>query len=135
MVDGDPLRLTQIVSNLLNNSCRYTDAGGVIEISLSCEGERSEQAIVRVRDNGIGISASMLPRVFDTFSQANTSLDRVTARDGGLGIGLALVKSLVEQHGGSVQACSEGLGKGSEFIVRLPALLAERGMFNILCSD
>lgn len=135
MVDGDPLRLTQIVSNLLNNSCRYTDAGGVIEISLSCEGERCEQAIVRVRDNGIGISASMLPRVFDTFSQANTSLDRVTARDGGLGIGLALVKSLVEQHGGSVQACSEGLGKGSEFIVRLPALLAERGMFNILCSD
>lgn len=124
-VDGDPLRLAQIVANLLSNSCRYTDAGGTIEVSLSREGEREDQAVLRVKDNGIGMLAAMLPCVFETFSQADTSLDRAATRTGGLGIGLALVKSLVEQHGGSVEACSEGLGKGSEFVVRLPALPAD----------
>jgi signal transduction histidine kinase len=113
-VEGDLTRLTQIVGNILSNSIKYTDAGGRIELSASAVEERVE---IRVCDNGIGIEQASLPAVFDLFTQASRVTERTQA---GLGIGLALVKRLVELHGGEVEARSEGLGRGSEFIVRLP---------------
>ena len=113
-LDGDPTRLAQIVANLLNNAAKYTDRGGRIVLAADREGD---QAVVRVRDSGIGLSAEMLPRVFDLFAQADRSLDR---SQGGLGIGLTLVRSLVQLHDGSVSVESGGPGQGSEFIVRLP---------------
>jgi PAS domain S-box-containing protein len=115
-LDADATRLAQVVGNLLNNACKFTDPGGHIALTVTHEGS---QAVVRVRDNGIGIAAANLPHLFNMFTQADTSLER--ARDG-LGIGLTLVKALVEMHGGTVGARSEGLGRGSEFEVRLPAL-------------
>ena len=114
-LDADPVRLAQVVTNLLNNASKYTPKGGHIWLSAKQEGE---QALVSVRDNGIGIDPELLPHVFELFTQADRSLDR---SQGGLGIGLTLVRSLVEMHEGRVEAHSEGLGKGSEFIVRLPA--------------
>jgi PAS domain S-box-containing protein len=114
-LDGDPTRLAQIVANLLNNAAKYTDRGGRIALVADREGD---EAVVRVRDNGIGLSAEMLPRVFDLFAQADRSLDR---SQGGLGIGLTLVRSLVQLHDGNVSVESCGPGQGSEFIVRLPA--------------
>ncbi len=113
-LEADAVRLTQVIANLLNNAAKYTDAGGQIWLTVRREGE---SVAISVRDNGTGIPADMLPSVFDLFTQVNRSFDRA---QGGLGIGLALVKSLVEMHGGSVQAHSEGPGKGSEFVVRLP---------------
>ena len=113
-IDGDLTRLAQVVSNLLNNAAKYTPAGGRILLSARAEGAR---ALIRVTDNGTGISADMLPRVFDLFAQ----VDRTLARSqGGLGIGLSLVKQLVELHGGDISAESAGLGQGSRFTVRLP---------------
>jgi PAS domain S-box-containing protein len=120
-LEADPTRLEQVVSNLLNNAAKYTEPGGHIRVSASREGG---EAVIRVRDDGIGIHADLLPRLFDLFTQAERSLDR---SQGGLGIGLALVRSLVEMHGGCVTAASDGLGRGSEFIVRLPALAARAG--------
>jgi len=118
-VNGDPVRLIQVVSNLLTNACKFTDQGGKIWLSV----ERvADQAVIRVRDNGVGISAGNLPRLFQIFMQVDATLDRSSA---GLGIGLALVKNLVEMHDGTVEANSEGIGRGSEFVVRLPALPAE----------
>ncbi|SIO45181.1 PAS domain S-box-containing protein [Singulisphaera sp. GP187] len=114
---GDPTRLAQVVGNLLNNAAKYSEPGGQITLSLECV---AEEALLRVRDTGIGMSAEMLPRVFDLFSQADLSLDR---SQGGLGIGLTLVRSLVAMHGGSITASSPGLGQGSEFVVRLPVLM------------
>lgn len=111
---GDPIRLAQVVGNLLNNASKFTEAGGTISLSLACEDER---AVLRIRDSGIGMEPERIPLVFELFTQLDTSLERSA---GGLGIGLALVKSLVEQHGGTVEARSEGIGLGSEFIVRLP---------------
>jgi signal transduction histidine kinase/ActR/RegA family two-component response regulator len=117
-VDTDPTRLTQILSNLLNNAAKYTHAGGRIAVGCRRDGE---QAVVVVRDNGVGIPREMLSRIFDLFAQA----EPLTARtQGGLGIGLTLVKSLVEMHGGTVVARSAGRGTGSEFEVRLPAVAA-----------
>ncbi len=116
-LNADPTRLAQIIGNLLNNACKFTDKGGRIELIVEQEGE---QAVIRVRDSGIGLAADQLPRIFDMFVQIDASLERTA---GGLGIGLPLVKSLVEMHGGTVEARSAGLGQGSEFIVRLPALL------------
>jgi PAS domain S-box-containing protein len=113
-LEGDPTRLAQIVSNLLNNAAKYTERGGQIALSAKREGT---EAVVRVRDNGIGLSTEMLPRVFDLFAQEDRSLDRA---QGGLGIGLTLVRSLVHLHSGSVSVESRGPGQGSEFIVRLP---------------
>ncbi|MFY0522702.1 ATP-binding protein [Archangium gephyra] len=113
-VDGDPARLAQVLANLLNNAAKYTDPGGRIVVSAVGEGE---QAVVRVRDNGAGIAPNILPRIFDMFVQEGRSIDR---SQGGLGLGLAIVRSLVELHGGSVSVHSEGLGRGSEFVVRLP---------------
>jgi len=115
-VDADPARIEQIVENLVTNAAKYTASGGRIEIEI----ERSRgEMVLRVRDNGMGIPEEMLSRVFDLFSQGDTRLDRLP---GGLGIGLTVVRRLVELHGGRIEARSEGAGRGSEFIVRLPAL-------------
>ena len=113
-VQVDPARLAQVIGNLLNNSAKYSLAGGVITLSVQGDGEHVQ---IRVRDQGLGIPADMLDRVFDMFAQVNRTLDR---SDGGLGIGLALVKRLVHMHGGSVIAESAGLSLGSTFTVRLP---------------
>jgi signal transduction histidine kinase len=118
VVDGDVLRLAQVVGNLLTNAAKYTPAGGSIRVT----GERRDANIVlRVRDNGIGISAEMLPRVFDLFAQEQQAHDHA---GGGLGLGLAIVRTMVGMHGGTVTAHSEGLGRGSEFVVELPAATA-----------
>jgi signal transduction histidine kinase/ActR/RegA family two-component response regulator len=113
-VDGDPVRLEQIVSNLLHNAIKYTPPGGRISISV---GKTAGEAVIRVSDSGVGIPPEMLPRVFDLFTQVESSIPR---SQGGLGLGLPLVRSLVELHGGRVAAASPGPGGGSEFIVRLP---------------
>jgi PAS domain S-box-containing protein len=111
---ADPVRLAQVLANLLINAAKYTDSGGRIELQARREG--GEVAIV-IRDNGIGISAEMMPRMFTLFAQASPALER---SEGGLGIGLSLVRELVELHGGAVSAYSRGAGQGSEFVVRLP---------------
>jgi signal transduction histidine kinase/ActR/RegA family two-component response regulator len=113
-LQADQTRLAQAISNLLNNSAKYTEPGGQVWLTVERQGS---DAVVTVRDNGIGIPADMLPRIFDMFAQVDHSPDRV---QGGLGIGLTLVKRLVELHGGSIRAESEGLGLGSRFVVRLP---------------
>lgn len=118
-VHGDPVRLEQVVANLLQNAVKYTMPGGRIWIEARAD---DGHAVVSVRDTGVGIHPEMLGRVFDLFTQAETSLAR---SEGGLGIGLTLVKSLVELHGGSVTARSDGAGRGSEFEIRLPALETE----------
>jgi PAS domain S-box-containing protein len=113
-LDADPTRLAEVFANLLTNAAKYTDGGGHVWLTA----ERSSgEVIVTVRDTGIGIAHEHLPRLFEMFSQVAPALER---SQGGLGIGLSLVKGLIEMHGGSVAARSEGLGKGSEFIVRLP---------------
>jgi len=114
-VNADPSRLEQVLVNLLTNAAKYTDEGGHIELSVEREGD---EAVLRVRDTGIGIASELLPHIFDLFTQGQRSLDRA---QGGLGIGLSLVQKLVELHGGTVEAFSS-LGQGSEFVVRLPAL-------------
>jgi len=115
-VSGDPTRLAQVVSNLLTNAAKYTPAGGHIILTVEKE---DGAAIVRVRDDGAGIPQEMLSSVFDLFTQVGATGDD---RAGGLGIGLSLVRRLVELHGGTVAAFSEGLGRGSEFVVRIPLL-------------
>jgi PAS domain S-box-containing protein len=114
--EGDPVRLAQVVSNLLTNAARYTPPGGRVWLQAAREGR---ELVVRVRDNGMGISKEMLPQLFDLFFQGRRGIER---KEGGLGLGLALVKTLVMLHGGSVSAASEGPDRGSEFTVRLPAL-------------
>lgn len=121
-VEGDPGRLTQVVSNLLNNSAKYSEDGGHIELSLESIRDR---AVLSVRDAGIGIEPAMLPRIFDLFLQVKAPASRTVD---GLGIGLALVCNVVELHGGSVLAASAGLGRGTELVVSLPLLRElERG--------
>ena len=117
---GDPVRLVQVFANLLNNAAKYTDPGGRIALLAT---ERPEAFEVRVSDTGIGISAELLPRVFEMFAQADRSASRT---QGGLGIGLTLVDALVRLHGGFVRARSEGPGRGSEFVVTLPRALEKR---------
>jgi signal transduction histidine kinase len=114
-LEVDPLRLSQVLTNLLANAAKFTDPGGHIRLSAEVD---AGQLVLRVRDNGRGIPPDLLARVFDRFHQIPGPGGAAT---GGLGIGLALVKSLVELHGGSVAACSEGPGTGAEFVVRLPA--------------
>jgi len=116
-LNADPIRLAQVVGNLLNNACKFTNKGGRIWLTVEREGE---QAVIRVRDNGIGIAADQHSRIFDMFTQVDTSLERSV---GGLGIGLMLVKNLVEMHDGMVEVHSAGLGRGSEFVARLPILV------------
>lgn len=113
-VDADPARLTQVLSNLLHNACKYTEPGGRIELALTRD---HQDAVIRVKDTGIGIPANKLEGVFDLFVQLDRSAKR---SQGGLGVGLAVVKRLVKMHGGSVEVSSEGPGHGSEFVVRLP---------------
>jgi PAS domain S-box-containing protein len=116
LLEADPVRLAQAVGNLLLNAAKYTDRAGRIWLT----GERAGgEAVIRVRDTGVGIDAELLPRIFDLFTQADRSLAR---SQGGLGIGLTVVKHLVEMHGGAVCARSDGPGRGSEFVIRLPAL-------------
>jgi len=112
LVEVDTVRMAQVVANLLNNAAKYTEMGGTIWVSAEREGG---EIALRVRDTGIGLSAEILPRVFDLFVQERQALDRAQG-----GLGLAIVRSLVEMHGGTVEARSEGHGHGSEFVVRLP---------------
>jgi len=114
MLDADPVRLSQVLANLLNNAAKYTPEGG--HIWLTAE-KRDGESVIRVRDTGMGIPPEILPKVFDLFTQAERTLDRA---EGGLGIGLTLVRSLVELHGGSVEARSDSAGQGSAFEVLLP---------------
>ena len=114
LVDVDPVRMRQVFANLLNNAAKYTDPGGRLMVRAERDGT---DAVVRIEDNGIGITADMLPHVFDLFAQGQVSIERA---QGGLGIGLTLVRMLLELHGGSVAAESPGTGQGSTFIVRLP---------------
>ena len=116
---ADPVRLTQIIGNLLHNASKFTGQGGRISLSVERQGG---EVVVIVRDSGIGISPDMLPKIFEMFRQADQSLER---SQGGLGIGLTLVRRLVEMHGGSVAASSAGIERGSEFVVRLPELIRE----------
>ncbi len=117
-VDGDPVRLAQVFANLLNNAAKYTPEGGSIRVTATLDGATVH---VRVQDDGEGIGPDVLPHVFDLFAQGNRSLAR---SEGGLGIGLTVVRSLLEKHGGSVEARSDGPGLGSEFVVRLPIATA-----------
>jgi PAS domain S-box-containing protein len=121
-LEADPARLEQVFANLLTNAAKYTEPGGHIGLTVEPEGT---EVVVRVKDSGIGIVEEMLPRIFDLFIQANRSLDRA---QGGLGIGLTLVRSLVQMHEGTVTATSEGIGKGSEFVVRLPVVSEVSGL-------
>ncbi len=116
---ADPTRMAQVVLNLLNNSAKYTEEGG--RISLVVEQE-NDQAVIQIRDNGMGIAPELLPRVFELFTQAERTLDRSL---GGLGIGLTIVRRLVEMQGGSVEAHSDGPGRGSEFVLRIPVATAQ----------
>src|SRR6185295_3106860 len=113
-VNADPVRLAQAFSNLLNNASKYSERGGRIWFEAE---QIEEEAVVRIRDNGIGIPAAELPTIFDIFVQVDRSLER---SQGGLGVGLTLVKRLVQMHGGRVEAHSDGPGNGSEFVVHLP---------------
>jgi CheY-like chemotaxis protein/two-component sensor histidine kinase len=119
-VRGDATRLSQVISNLLTNAAKYTPPGGHITIRTEEDGG---EVVVRVRDTGMGIAPEVLPRVFDLFVQERQAIDR---SQGGLGLGLTIVRNLVERHGGKVSAHSEGPGKGSEFVVRLPRVSVGR---------
>ena len=117
LVDGDAIRLQQVIANLLDNAAKYTAEGGRIWIKATIE---DEDAVVRIEDNGVGIAPDMLQFIFELFAQVQN--DDQGAGAEGLGIGLSLVKELVALHGGTVQANSDGIGKGSAFTVRLPLL-------------
>ena len=114
IVDGDPIQLVQVFTNLLNNAAKYTPPAGRIDVSMQRIGDT---AVVRVRDTGVGIPQEMLSRVFELFTQVDRNLGR---SQGGIGVGLALARQLLELHGGDIEARSEGVGMGSEFLVRLP---------------
>src|SRR5262249_38816776 len=119
-LEADPVRLAQVFWNLLNNAAKYTPEGGRITLTVDKTAGAPGSpggVLVRVRDTGMGIPAEMLPRVFELFTQVERTIERA---EGGLGIGLTLVRRLTEMHGGSVEAFSEGPGQGSEFVVRLP---------------
>jgi signal transduction histidine kinase len=114
IVNADPTRLAQIITNMLDNAVKFTPAGGSVDVDVLREGQ---EGVVRVSDNGIGIDPEMLPRVFELFTQVEQPIDRSV---GGLGIGLALSRRLVEMHGGTIAVASEGHGRGAQFVVRLP---------------
>jgi CheY-like chemotaxis protein/two-component sensor histidine kinase len=116
LVNGDPERLVQCISNVLTNAAKYTDAQGEIRVEARAEGA---QALITVADNGVGIAADLLPRIFDLFVQGDRTLDRA---QGGLGVGLSIVRRVLEMHGGRIVASSAGVGRGSTFEIRLPLL-------------
>ena len=116
LVDVDELRMAQVIANLLTNAAKYTDPGGQIVVSADRE---DGSVVVRVVDSGSGIAPEILPHIFDMFVQGKRTIDRT---DGGLGLGLTIVRSIVELHGGAVSAYSDGIGKGAEVVLRLPAL-------------
>jgi CheY-like chemotaxis protein len=123
-IEADPVRMSQVLGNLLHNAAKFTPAGGEIRVTTAM---RDDGVEIAVEDNGVGIPADVLPGIFELFAQADRTLDRA---QGGLGIGLSLVKGLVEMHGGQVTAASAGAGQGSRFTVRLPRSLvteAQRG--------
>jgi two-component system CheB/CheR fusion protein len=122
-VDGDPARLAQALGNVLANAVKFTGRGGHILVALEESAAPFGTAVLRVRDDGVGIQRDLLPRLFEPFAQADRTLDRIASR-GGLGLGLTLVKGLVEQHGGEVHAESDGPGKGAEFVIQLPLVRA-----------
>jgi signal transduction histidine kinase len=114
IVEADPVRIDQIITNIVTNAIKYTPEGGHVTVQLASEGE---EAVIRVTDDGVGIAADRIGRIFELFTQAENAIGRA---QGGMGIGLALVRNLLELHGGSITVRSEGIGKGSEFIARLP---------------
>ena len=114
IVNADPTRLAQIITNMLDNAVKFTPSGGSVDVDVLREGQ---EAVLRVSDTGIGIDPEMLPRVFELFAQAEQPMDRSV---GGLGVGLTLSRRLVEMHGGTIAAASEGHGRGAQFTVRLP---------------
>lgn len=116
-VEADPARLEQVVVNLLNNAAKYTDTGGLVRLTVHCEGS---EGVIRVRDNGVGIASELLPHIFELFTQVDGSLGRSY---GGLGIGLALASNLVAMHEGRLSATSGGAGKGCEFTIKLPMMV------------
>ena len=118
IVNADPIRLAQIITNMLDNAVKFTPSGGTVDVDVLREGQ---EAVLRVSDTGIGIAPEMLPRVFELFAQAEQPMDRSM---GGLGIGLTLSRRLVEMHGGTITAASEGAGRGAQFTVRLPVDVA-----------
>jgi signal transduction histidine kinase len=120
-LQGDFARLSQVVANLLHNAAKYSEDGGRIQLELGVE---QGEAVITVRDNGIGIDAALLPRIFDLFAQGARSLDRI---QGGLGVGLTLARRLVELHGGRVEASSAGPRKGAEFKVCIPCISVVHG--------
>jgi signal transduction histidine kinase len=120
LTEGDWMRLLQVVEHLLGNAAKYTDSGGYIVVEVQAA---ETEGIIRVRDNGIGLSAELLPRIFDLFTQGERALDR---SQGGLGIGLTLVKQILELHNGRIEAHSDGPGQGTEFIVHLPRWIGLR---------
>ncbi len=124
-VEGDSIRLAQVIGNLLTNAAKYTPEGGRIQVSVSNEGN---ECLIRVTDSGVGIAAEMLPKVFEMFTQVGKHVDR---SQGGLGIGLALVRKLVELHGGTVMAESGGAGEGSTFTVRFPLVTNIPSLLNV----
>jgi signal transduction histidine kinase len=117
-IRGDATRMTQVITNVVSNAAKYTEPGGDIRVDAHADGEH---IVLGVKDSGIGISSEILPHVFEMFTQERQALDR---SQGGLGLGLTIVKSLVELHDGTIEARSDGVGKGSEFIIRLPAIAA-----------
>jgi signal transduction histidine kinase len=125
-LDADPARLTQVFANLLNNAARYTPPGGRITLAAepASRGREPPEAIVSVRDTGVGLAPETLPTLFEPFTQAGRAPGTT---QGGLGLGLSVVRGLVELHGGWVEAHSEGPGKGSEFVVRLPLAEGDAG--------
>ncbi len=119
-LDADPVRMTQVIANLLMNAAKYTDDGGTIRLSAT---RKADELILSVADNGVGLGAQTLPRLFDMFVQVEETRNR---HQGGLGIGLALARRLVELHGGTIEVRSEGIGRGSEFTVRMPCRACRR---------
>jgi CheY-like chemotaxis protein len=128
-VEGDRVRLAQIVDNLLSNAVKYSTDGGLVTLELEA---RDGRARIKVRDSGVGIEPELLPHIFDVFRQAEQSLDR---SHGGLGVGLALARSLAELHGGSIEARSEGAGRGAEFVVSLPLGAEPAARADAMCPD
>lgn len=114
VINADPVRLTQILANVLNNAAKYSQPGGKISLEITSTEDR---AVISVKDNGLGISAALLPKIFDLFVQADSSIERSY---GGLGVGLTIVRRFVQMHGGTIEARSEGLGRGSEFVITFP---------------